>query len=90
MNNAPGGVEAETRRRLDQERSLVESAIAMVAARGSTRVTVAGIRFGEELLPDAERLTRGKGVKVHPIWGLGDGVCDIVVEADDVVPGADD
>ena len=48
---------------------------------GPRRVTVAGIRFGEELLPEATRLARATGVEVRPVWGLGDAGCDIVVEA---------
>lgn len=81
MDNAAGSVGTSTRRRIEYERDLVEGAIAMVAVGGSRRVTVAGIRFGEELLPEATSLGRGRGVVVRPLWSLGDGACDIVVEA---------
>ena len=82
MDNAARSVDTSTRHRIDYERDLVESAIAMVATGGSRRVTVASIRFGEELLAEASSLARGRGVRVRPVWGLGDGACDIVVEAD--------
>lgn len=82
MKDVADSLDVSTRRKIDYERNLVESAIAMVAAGGSARVTVASIRYGEELLPEALELARGKGVIVRPIWGLGDGVCDLVVEAD--------
>jgi hypothetical protein len=81
MNNTGNRVEASTRHQIDYERDLVESAIAMVATGGSTRVTVAGIRYGEELLGEATKLAQAKGVTVRPLWGLGDGMVDIVVEA---------
>jgi hypothetical protein len=83
MENAASSVDASTRHRIDYERDLIENAIAMVAAGGSRRVTVASIRFGEELLAEAASLARGRGVRIRPLWGLGDGACDIVVEADD-------
>jgi hypothetical protein len=81
MDTDPAGVTASTQRRIEYEQDLVENAIGMVAAGGSRRVTVAGIRFGEELLPEATKLAGVMGVVVRPVWGLGDAGCDIVVEA---------
>jgi hypothetical protein len=81
MDNAARSLDTSTRRRIEYEQGLVESAIAMVAAGGSRRVTVAGIRFGEELLAEATRVARHSGVALRPLWNLGDGACDIVVEA---------
>jgi hypothetical protein len=83
MEKAAASIDTSTRHRIDYERDLVESAISMVATGGSRRVTVASIRFGEQLLAEATALARGRRVRVRPVWGLGDGACDIVVEADD-------
>jgi hypothetical protein len=49
---------------LDREMGLVREAIAMVAAGGSRRVVVAGIRFGSQLLVPARRLALESGVRV--------------------------
>jgi hypothetical protein len=74
---------ASTQRLIDREQDLVQGAIALVAGRGSRRVTVTGLRFGEELLPVVVEAGRSKGVTVRPIWSFEDGLCEIVVEADE-------
>jgi hypothetical protein len=65
---------------IDREMNLVREAIAMVATGGSPRVTVAGLHFGEELLPSARRLAAGAGVRIVPLWMLDDMGADITVE----------
>lgn len=68
---------------IDQELTRLAAAIELVAAGSAPRVTLAGLRFGEALLPQAERLTRGRGVRVRPLWPMGDGPVDLVIEVAD-------
>ena len=55
----------------------------MVATRAATRVTVAGIHFGEAILPEAARMAGASGVTVRPLWHIDDSGCDIAVEVRD-------
>ena len=50
-------------------------------ARHAVRVTVAGLRFGEQLLAPARRQARQAGVRIRPLWATGDEGLDIAVEA---------
>ena len=55
-----------TEGQIARELEMVRGAIAMVAAREASRVTVAGIRFGEEILPEAgapRRIGRCRGAR---------------------------
>jgi hypothetical protein len=70
-----------TEGQIARELEMVRSAIAMVVAHAAPRVTVAGIRFGEEILPEARPYARAQGVEVRPLWHIDDTGCDIVVEA---------
>jgi hypothetical protein len=81
MDAQAHGLIATTERRIDYEQDLVQGAIAMVSGGSSRRVTLAGLRFGEEILPVAIEAGRRSGVAVRPAWSLEDGRCDIIVEA---------
>jgi hypothetical protein len=72
---------AREERRFENEFGIVHDAIAMVAAGGSRRVTVAGLTFGKELLSEASDLARECRVTLHALVPLGGPGCDIVVEA---------
>jgi hypothetical protein len=65
---------------MERETRLVREAIAMVAQGASTRVVVAGIRYGEPLLDTARRLALESGVRVIPIWKDDHSGADIAVE----------
>jgi hypothetical protein len=67
-------------RTLDQEFALVRDAIAMVASGASPRVTVASLRFGEQLLEAARHLAVASGVRIVPLWTADEAGADIVVE----------
>jgi hypothetical protein len=69
-----------TERQLARELGMVRSAIAMVAAHAAQRVTVAGLRFGAELLPVAGRLALEAGVRARPLWREDGAGADIAVE----------
>jgi hypothetical protein len=68
-------------RRFANEFGIVHDAIAMVAAGGSRRVTVAGLTFGRELLFEASALAHENQVALYPLVPLGGVGCDILVEA---------
>jgi hypothetical protein len=57
---------------LAREMSLVDSAIAMVALGKASRVQLGGLAYGDALLDYARRAARRRGVRVTPIWGLGE------------------
>lgn len=81
METAASEISVRTRQQLARELGLIRGAIAMVATHASRRVTVGGLRFGEELLPEAEGLGRSNGVTVRALWKVIGPGCDIVVEA---------
>jgi hypothetical protein len=66
-------------RRLDQELTMVEGAITMVAYGGAPSVTVGGLRFGEEVLRALTALARREGVLLEPMWRLDSHGCDLRV-----------
>jgi hypothetical protein len=68
---------------IDEELARITAAIDLVAARPGSRVTLAGLRFGEVLLPRVEGGARARGIRILPIWPMGDGPVDLVVEAAD-------
>ena len=67
-------------RQLDREIGLVNDAIAMVASGASPRVTVAGLRLGEQVLDPARELARQAGVRIVPHWSVDESGVDIAVE----------
>ncbi len=64
---------------LDREIELVRGAIRMVASGASTRVTVAGIRFGEAVIRICRPLATSADVVIEPIWGAEETGADVVV-----------
>jgi hypothetical protein len=68
------------KRQLDRELRLVSDAIAMVASGHSPRVTVGGLRLGDELLEPARRLAGQAGVRIVPHWMADEAGVDITVE----------
>lgn len=73
--------DAQKERRFANEYGIVRDAIAMVAAGGSRRITVAGLTFGRELLFEASPLARENQVALYPLVPVGGPGCDILVEA---------
>jgi hypothetical protein len=68
---------------VDEEIRSVAAAIEMVAAGSASRVTLAGLRFGAALVPEARRRAASHHVRVRPLWPMGDGPVDLVIEASD-------
>ena len=65
---------------LEREMQLVQDAIALVAAGGAPRVTVAGIRFGDAILEPARTWARASGVRIAPLWRTDEQGLDISIE----------
>jgi hypothetical protein len=65
---------------LEREMELVRSAITMVAAGRTRRITLAGVRFADELLEPARAIALRAGVRIVPIWTADDAGLDIAVE----------
>lgn len=60
---------------------LVRDAIGLVAAGGSPRVVVAGLRLADSLLPSVEGMATEAGVRLVPLWGPEEHLTDVAVEA---------
>ena len=65
---------------LEHELQLVSTAVAAVASGELQRVTVAGLRFGDELLPRARALAQAQGLSVRPLFHADEHGTDLVVE----------
>jgi hypothetical protein len=73
----------ETVRRLAAEVQEVRSALAMVASGGASRVTLTGLRFGEELMARFTHHAEAEGIVLEPIYWPDDAGCDLIVRAID-------
>ena len=69
----------ETRRRLTSEVAEVEGAIALVASGSASRVTLSGLKFGEQLAGRFRVEARSQGVVLEPIPWPEDAGCDLIV-----------
>jgi hypothetical protein len=65
---------------IERELEMVRSAVALVATGGSRRVTLAGLRYGPQLLDVAEQMARDAGVRLVPLWSGDESGVDLVVE----------
>jgi hypothetical protein len=70
---------AETHRRLTSEVAEVEGAIAMVASNSASRITLAGLKFGEEIAQRFAADALARGVVLQPIPFPEDAGCDLIV-----------
>lgn len=68
-----------TRRALESELGQVASAIAMVASGAATRVTVAGLRFGDQVVAASRDLAARQGVVLEALWHADDAGADVTV-----------
>jgi hypothetical protein len=65
----------------ERELMLAREAIALVASGASSRVVVAGIRFGAFIFDEAQRIGLDAGVRVAPVPRFADSGSDLIVEA---------
>lgn len=80
MDRSPDLSGAPVGRALERELTLVREAVALVAAGGSPRVVIGGLRFGETLLAAADGLATAAGVRLVPIWTADEAGADIAIE----------
>ena len=73
----------ETRRRLTSEIAEVESAITLVASGSASRITLTGMRFGEQVARRFHAEAAAKGVRLEPIPWPEDAGCDLIVRRSD-------
>ncbi len=67
-------------RGIEHELDLVRSAIGMVASGGAPRVSLVGLRLGEQLLGQARQMALQAGVRIVPLWRSDEAGLDIAVE----------
>ena len=73
---------------LEHELRLVFEAIDAVASDRFPSVTVAGLRFGDEILAEARARAASRGLRVRPLFHAGEHGSDLIVErASDGRPG---
>jgi hypothetical protein len=80
---APKPDPEETRRRLAAEVQEVRGALALVASGGASRVTLTGLRFGEELMARFNHHAEAEGIRLEPIFWPDDAGCDLIVRTID-------
>ncbi len=73
-----------TEERLEREVRDVEAAIELVRSGAASRVTLAGLRFAEAVLPRLADEIRGQGIALDPIYWPEDSGCDVTVRRTDV------
>jgi hypothetical protein len=69
----------ETRRRLAAEMQEVSGALALVASGEASRVTLSGLRFGDELTARFSADAEAAGIRLEPLFWPDDSGCDLVV-----------
>jgi hypothetical protein len=80
MNGTEEHVDASVAETLTAEMGLIREAVLLVASGHSSRVFVAGLTFGEDLLPSARSLAAEHGVDVQPRWAADEVGASLVVE----------
>ena len=70
--------------RLAREIGEVESAIELVRSGAASRVTVAGLRFGEQIVAQLRAEAAAVGVRLEPLYWPEDAGCDVTVRRSDV------
>ncbi len=65
---------------LEREIQLVHDAIAMVSSGAAPRVTIAGIRFGDNLIEPARQWALAAGLRLTPLWRTDEAGVDLTIE----------
>ena len=73
----------QVRDSIDREVALVEGAIRMVATGTSPSMTVAGLRFGEEVIAMLRPAATAEGVVLQPLFPTDETGCDVHVRRAD-------
>lgn len=79
MENRAGLDQALTERRLSRELLELRTAIELVGRGDVERVSLAGLRFAEQLIRRCRAEAARQGVALDPVWWPEDAGCDLVV-----------
>jgi hypothetical protein len=79
MNGTGESLDASVAGTLAAEMGLVRDAVMLVASGHSSRVVVAGLTFGEDLLPSARALAAEHGLTIQPRWTADEVGASLVV-----------
>jgi hypothetical protein len=71
---------ARIERGLQAESDLIRDAVQLVASGASPRVTVAGLRFGDQLLERARAMADAGHLRLVPRWSADESGVDLVIE----------
>jgi hypothetical protein len=80
MNTTGDRLDTSVARTLASEMGLVRDAVMLVASGHSSRVVVAGLTFGEDLLAPARALAAEHGLRVQPQWAADEVGASLVVD----------
>jgi hypothetical protein len=64
--------DTSAQRALAREMRLIDSLITMVADGHAARMHAGGLAYGDALLDYARRTAGERGVRVIPVWGIGE------------------
>jgi hypothetical protein len=80
-DSTPGDLgERQTIATIEHEFRLVTEAIGLVASGHYPSVTLAGIRFGDQILDEARREAAASGVRIRRLFPADDSGADLIVE----------
>ena len=65
---------------IERELTTIRGAIEMVADGSSSRIVLGGLRFAEEILPQARVYAAEAGVRLVPLWMADDAGTDLAIE----------
>ncbi len=65
---------------IGHELDLVRSAVALVAGHGAPRVSLANLRFGEQLMAEASRIAAESDVVLRRVWSPASSALDLIIE----------
>jgi hypothetical protein len=83
MDTTGDRLDTSVARTLATELGLVRDAVVLVAPGHSSRVAVAGLTFGEDLLSSARALASEHGLRVEPRWSADEVGASLLVERPD-------
>jgi hypothetical protein len=69
----------EIRRRLISEVAEVEGAIELVSSGSASRITLTGLKFGEQVARRFRAEAQSKGIRLEPLPWPEDAGCDLIV-----------
>ena len=69
-----------TQQVIERELATIRGAIELVADGSLSRIVLGGLRFAEEILPQARAFAAEVGVRIVPLWMADDAGTDLAIE----------